>query len=159
MLPLASADEYDDLGADDWKLRNKATQLIKGDLTPAREKKLLELLKSKDTEVVQRASVLLRPYFARKRKERVDKIIADCRGKLPWCDMGEGMMPYLNAVPWTGQDGPPTWKRYSDATELFLCQNGDLDLEGIIESMKERQRQWVEQYGKNYNPPITLPWK
>lgn len=129
-------------------------RILQETMNPEVEKKLLEAERSPDLEISRRAEILLRPYYQRIAGETVQKLKEACGGKFPWADMddhGEAMQQFKFDA--SEQNGPPEWASHRSATERYLLEVARArgPVQEILERMKQRQNQWVEQYRQNFS--------
>ena len=156
------------LGSSHYPTREKATQALKAQYGPKIESELLQACPS-DLEAKRRIAMLLGPFREKQIIARMQKIKDRYQNVLPWIELkAEDCVDhwsvqsfYYNQVPHGTANRPPDWEAYSKATEILLLEMSKqgIDPAPMAEKLKQRHLQWIEQFGKNYHPPIVSPWK
>jgi hypothetical protein len=157
------------LGHKSCRVRETATKKLRDNLTADTVRMLERALTHEDREIARRAELLLRPYYEALAQQAVAKAKASCGGKLPWLDQ----LPYdypnremvlarhLTHARQTCGGGTPEWPDYRLATEYHLLDlaRQQLPIEELVNTMKQREIQWIRSRGQSYTPPLTVTWR
>lgn len=158
------------LGAPSYRQRVRAMNRLEP-IVPAVAPYLEAATQHRDPEIARRASSLLAHYYQSVADQLSEQVRPAHWPRTPWLDMLPPDYPdrqvivsfYLSAAQRKiGPHGPPEWDDYRLATRLYLRQlimdRRRLDeVHLLLDRMAEQERQWIQQNGIRYSPPVPMP--